>query len=202
MTNLQPKNIHCLALNYQGVGITKIEPLYFVKSAHALCFDGARIEYPEKCLKLWTEVELALVVKNNCINISAEEAPDFISGYTVAADLTCENIANRDHHLAYSKSRKNFCPVQPDVVTLQQIDLSELRLTTAINGKITQTGDLSQMLFNPFKSLSYISQITELCQGDIVLTGTPAGVENNIIRKGDRVLHWIENIGNLEYEII
>ncbi len=202
MPELNPQNIHCLALNYHGVGSVDVEPLYFIKSRQALCFDGAQIHYPERCENLWTEVELVLVIKKHCCKISVDEAVHYIAGFTVGADITCANVASRDHHLAYSKSRKNFCPVSQGIVSLSPSELDDLQLTTSINSKITQTGGLSQMILNPFRALSYVSYITELDAGDILLTGTPAGVENNRIWRGDHVRHEIEKIGSLRYEIV
>lgn len=199
---LNPQNIHCLALNYHGVGPLDVEPLYFVKSRQALCFDEAKIHYPDRCENLWTEVELVIVISRDCYKVSAEDANQFVAGYTIGADLTCANVAGRDHHLAYSKSRKNFCPVSNRIIKLTEEEMANLQLTTTINNQITQTGRLSDMVLNPLRSLSYVSCITELQAGDILLTGTPAGVENNRIYRGDHVRHDIEKIGSLRYEII
>ncbi|MDY0364633.1 MAG: fumarylacetoacetate hydrolase family protein [Arcobacteraceae bacterium] len=198
---IYPENIHCLALNYIGVGENTKKPLYFVKSKNALCFDGSIVNYPNNSSKLWTEVELGIVVKKDCFDISETEAEKYIEGFIVCGDITCENINNRDHHLGFSKSRKNFCPVSSEIVKLRSSELSELNLSTTINGVITQKGFLKDMFYNPYKSFSYISTITELKQGDIILTGTPAGVENNIINIGDKVVHMIEKIGKVSFEV-
>ena len=200
--NLNPQNLHCLALNYKGVAMDDIEPLYFVKSLQALCSEGAQISYPARCKKLWTEVELAIIVAKDGEQISEHDAPGYVAGYVVGADLTCENVANRDHHLAYSKSRKNFCPVSSKIVRLHPDEMTHLELSTKINGRVTQTGNLSQMILTPFKALSYVSFLTELKKGDILMTGTPAGCENNMLYRGDHVVHSIDKIGVLAYDII
>lgn len=199
---INPENIHCLALNYLGVGVDINAPLYFVKSKNSLCFDDSKVSYPDGCHKMWTEVELGIVVKKSCFQVNEIEADKFIDGFIVCADITCENIHDRDHHLAYSKSRKNFCPVSSDIITMSKIESSKLRLSTSINDSLTQEGNTADMFFNPYKALSYISKITELCKGDIILTGTPSGVENNIINIGDRVVHKIDKIGQVSFEVV
>ena len=80
-------------------------------------------------------------------------------------------------------------------------ELTNLKLNTFINGVLTQEGNIDNMFFNPFKSLSYVSSITELCKGDIILTGTPAGVESNTIKIGDKVVHKIEKIGQVSFKV-
>jgi 5-oxopent-3-ene-1,2,5-tricarboxylate decarboxylase/2-hydroxyhepta-2,4-diene-1,7-dioate isomerase len=151
---------------------------------------------------MWTEVELGIVIKEDCFQVKEFEADKYISGFIVCADITSENIHDRDHHLAFSKSRKNFCPVSSDIILMSAIELKNLKLSTHINGTLTQEGNINDMFFNPYKSLSYISTITELCRGDIILTGTPAGVENNIINIGDTVVHKIEKIGEVSFEVV
>jgi len=198
---INPQNIHCLALNYPGVGVSNAPPLYFVKAKSSLCYNFSIIKYPVDIKKLWTEVELGIVVNKNIYNISESEAASYIEGFTVCADLTCSNIAGRDHHLAFSKSRKGFCPINEKITKIGLDSLKSAKLITEINGRITQTGRLDDMIFGPSKSLSYISSITELQKGDLLLTGTPAGVENNIICKGDKIRHIIDNVTELEYEI-
>ena len=198
---INPENIHCLALNYVGVGKNTQEPLYFVKSKNTLCFDGSIVNYPAGCLKMWTEVELGIIVKEDCFQVNESESNEYIEGFIVCADITCENIHNRDHHLAYSKSRKNFCPVSSEIVQISSDELINLKLSTYINDSLTQKGNISDMFFNPYKSLSFISHITHLSKGDLILTGTPSGVENNIIHVGDEVRHDIEKIGKVSFVV-
>lgn len=198
---INPNNIHCLALNYVGVGEMLEEPLYFVKSKNSICFDGTVVKYTSNSSKMWTEVELGIVLKKDCYNISQEEAKEYIDGFIVCGDVTCENLYGRDHHLGYSKSRKGFCPVSDTIVHLNEKQLLNLELTTIINNKITQKGHIKDMFFNPYQSLAYISKITELYKGDIILTGTPAGVENNIIKQGDIIIHKIDKIGQVSFKV-
>ena len=96
-----PENIHCLALNYPGVGANDAEtPLYFVKSKQAYCESGARVRFPAEAPEVWTEVELGIVSARDERDILPADAEAFIAGYVVCADISCENIHGRDHHLA------------------------------------------------------------------------------------------------------
>jgi len=199
---INPQNIHCLALNFQGVGNQSEIPLYFVKSLSALCFEGAQVPCPKNSESMWTEVELGVVIAEDCRNVKESDAHQFIAGYTVCADITCKNLHGRDHHLGFSKSRENFCPVMDGMVQISPQDLPGLLLTTEINGQITQSGYLREIRYDAFKSVAFISEITVLKKGDIILTGTPKGVENNIIHPGDRVKQSISGIGSLSYVII
>lgn len=200
---LNPENIHCLAENYVGVGDEKKEkPLYFVKSRLAFSQCPDEVMYPVDSSILWTEVELGIVVRDNCSAISENMAWDYIDGFVVCADITCSNLYGRDHHLGFSKSRKGFCPMTSDVIALRIEQLMDLKMETEINGKVTQRGAVSQMRYDPVKSLSYVSSIVPLAKGDVILTGTPAGHENNILQRGDRVRQTIDFLGELNYEII
>jgi len=199
---INPENIHCLALNFKGVGIDHEEPLYFVKAMSSLCYSGSVVSYPKNSHKMWTEVELGIIVAHDCKNICIEDAEKYIAGYTVCADITCENLYNRDHHLAFSKSRMNFCPVNNKIVEIPFSSLPNLSLVTQINGITTQLGYMKDVKYDVQRSLSYISSITALKKGDLILLGTPKGVENNQLFPGDHVRHVIDNIGKLEYSIV
>jgi 2-keto-4-pentenoate hydratase/2-oxohepta-3-ene-1,7-dioic acid hydratase in catechol pathway len=199
---MQPRNIHCLALNFQGVGSqADTLPLYFVKSANAYCPSGSAVRIPADVPMVWTEVELGIIVRDDCSDLKPETVSRFIQGFAVCADISCDNILGRDHHLAFSKSRAGFCPVGPDVVPLSLEQTLNLRMTTSINGRETQAGSTSIMVMNVYESLCYISSLTRLQKGDLVLTGTPPGHENNGLHSGDHVRHWIESVGALEYRI-
>ncbi|MEO1263869.1 MAG: fumarylacetoacetate hydrolase family protein [Bacteroidota bacterium] len=199
---INPRNIHCLALNYKGVGSLTQTPLYFVKSLSAYCNEGAEVPYPKDVESMWTEVELTIIIGKEGTNIPVEAAFDYVAGYTVGADITCQNIHQRDHHLGFSKSRYNFCPVLNKVFSISKEDLPSLELITKINGKVTQHGYMSDINYGVAESISYISKITKLEKGDIILTGTPDGVENNIVKPGDKVEHSISGVGNLSFNII
>ncbi len=194
-------NVHALALNFAGVGDPNSPPLYFVKSPMTVCHEGSEVPYPIGTKKMWSEVELGIRVAKDCENVEVENAIDYIEGFTVCGDVTCSNVEGRDHHLAFSKSRKNFCPTLSSVTRLDQASLEELNLKTRINGIETQNGGIQEMKLGPLQSFSFVSKLTPLKRGDLILTGTPKGVENNILKPGDLVEHEISGIGTLKFSI-
>lgn len=199
---MKPENIHCLAFNFPGVSLetSHNEPLYFIKSSSSYSKSGVAIKKPGGASRFWTEVELGIFIKKDCENVPESDVKKYIHGYCVSGDLTCDNIYNRDHHLAYSKSRENFCPCSDIIKT--DIDDFNLRMNTVINGKETQSGNLQDMIYSAYKSISYISSITKLKKNDLIILGTPPGWNNNILYSGDEIVQTIEKIGSLHYSII
>jgi 5-oxopent-3-ene-1,2,5-tricarboxylate decarboxylase/2-hydroxyhepta-2,4-diene-1,7-dioate isomerase len=196
-----PRNIHCLALNYPGVGDTTT-PLYFIKGQSTFNPDATIVEQPKDIHTLWTEVELGIVISADCHQIPTDNAKNYIAGFTICADISANNIDNRDHHLAYSKSRAGFCPTSTKLKQLSYRELFSCSLKTYVNGKLTQEGQITDMKYKPDQCVSYISSLTPLLKGDLILTGTPKGVENNILYRGDTIFQAIDNIGHLEYKIV
>jgi len=199
---MKPENIHCLAFNFPGVSVetTDEKPLYFIKSSISYSKSGTVIKKPEGDSRFWTEVELGIFINEDCENIPENDAKKYIYGFCVSGDLTCDNIYNRDHHLAYSKSRENFCPCSDIIKT--DINDFNLRMNTYINGIETQSGNLQDMIYSPYKSISYISSITKLKKNDLIILGTPPGWNNNFLHSGDEIVQTIESIGSLHYRII
>jgi acylpyruvate hydrolase len=197
-------NIHCLALNYRGIGVSNQDPIYFLKSTNCLSKENDVVPYPMfKVSDVWTEVELGIKIKQSCENISEIEAYDVIEGFFIAGDITCNSIYNRDHHLAFSKSRTGFCPISNNV---KHLDLRNktLMMKTYINGVELQHGNTSDMILNPYQSLSYISKLVKLNKDDIILTGTPTTINGGpqidcLVSPGDVIKHMIEELGELNY---
>lgn len=198
-------NIHCLALNYKGVGEINQDPIYFLKSTSCLAYEGGEIPYPKFNTKnVWTETELGIKIAMDCENISEEGAFDVIEGFFIAGDITCENKYNRDHHLASSKSRTGFCPINTNVFNLD-LRNKTLYLKTYINQTLKQHGNTSDMILNPYKSISYISKFVKLQKGDIILTGTPTTINGGpqydcLVNPGDNITHVVEGLGELNYK--
>ena len=189
-------NIHCLALNYKGVGNDNEPPLYFLKSKNCITYNNGIVPYPKfEVNQVWTEVELAIVIgKLNTIK-----------GFMVAGDITCGNICNRDHHLPMSKARTGFCPIG-GFTSIDNINIDSIfEMTTSINDIETQNGTTLDMKYNIRESIHYVSKIIELQENDILLTGTPitpgGGPQYDcIVEPGDKVKHTIKGIGEITYE--
>ena len=192
-----PSKVVGLAYNYKDlVGEQEIyqEPLIFIKPSTSVIGPGDSI-YVQKGKKTWAEVEIAIVIKKTCKNISVESANDYILGYTIGNDVTTENIYGRDHHLARSKSWDTFCPlgnfINSDFVADNVI------LENRINDELYQSGSSVNRIVNDFEALALVSKYITLHPGDVILTGTPANAMNSLITGGDYVSLKIDFLGEL-----
>ena len=122
-----------------------------------------------------------------------ERVPDVIFGYTCANDVTARDLQAKDGQWARAKGFDTFCPIGPWIET--DLDPADLELTTIVNGEIRQNARTSQLLHDVTALVSYISDVMTLLPGDVLLTGTPAGV--GPLKEGDEVSVTIENIGTL-----
>ena len=149
---------------------------------------------------MWVETELAIVVGKPLHKASMEEASQAILGVTIANDVTAANLYGRDHHLARSKSLPTFCPVGSVLTT--DVNTENLRITTKINGKLTQESTTANRILNDVETLALVSKYIQLLPGDIVLSGTPAGAMESTVNEGDQVILEIESLGKLTNQII
>lgn len=194
----EARKVIALAYNYKGLVGKKNkydEPLIFFKSLMGLIGHKAVVSYPPFAKKVWQEVELTVVIKKRCKNVSLKTAAQYVLGYTCGNDITCENILSRDWHLARSKGLDTFCPLGPFLV--KGIDPDNLALSSYINGKTTQSSSTADMIISARQSVALVSKYFTLEPGDVILTGTPAGATDAVIRPGDTVTAKIESIGTL-----
>jgi 2-keto-4-pentenoate hydratase/2-oxohepta-3-ene-1,7-dioic acid hydratase in catechol pathway len=199
---ISPSKIIALGYNYKdlvGERTSYDEPIIFIKPNSSIIGPNEKIIIPER-RKTWLEIELGIVIKKTCRNVSVQDAHNYILGYTIANDITMENILNRDHHLIRSKGWDTFCPIGPHIET--DIDTSNLKLTSRINGKIMQCSNVNKRILNDFETVSFISEKISLYPGDLIITGTPANAESSIINDGDLLELSIENIGTLTNRVI
>lgn len=197
------KKIIAFGYNYKGlVGAKKSheEPIVFFKSLSGLVADQADVRYPSFGKKVWLEVELAIIIKKAGKNIVLEQANDHILGYTCGNDITCENILNRDWHLARAKGLDTFCPLGPYLI--KGIDVSNLKLRSYINEKVSQESTTSDMILSVEELIVLASRYFSLGAGDVILTGTPAGATDAVIRPGDKIKIEVESIGVLENKVV
>tara|TARA_B100000886_G_scaffold314177_1_gene251295 strand:+ start:433 stop:1182 length:750 start_codon:yes stop_codon:yes gene_type:complete len=198
----QPTKVIALGYNYKDLVGQKDqydEPVIFLKPPSSIIGHNQTIRIPTNS-KVWTEVELAIVIGKQGSNIPIENAESYIFGYTIGNDVTMSNILNRDHHLARSKCLDTFCPLGPIIVT--DFDIKSKKLANEINDKISQESNTRNMILNNKEIVSLVSSFMTLLPGDIILTGTPANAENSIIKSGDTVKVSIQGLGELVNKVI
>ncbi|MBW4458824.1 MAG: fumarylacetoacetate hydrolase family protein [Nodosilinea sp. WJT8-NPBG4] len=174
---------------------TPPEPLLFIKPSTAVTATGAPIYYPPQSTQVDYEGELAVVIGDRCAHVPPEAARAKIWGYTIANDVTARDLQKRDSQWTRAKGFDTFCPLGPWIV--RELSAGAL-LQTFLNGQAApvQSASIEEMIYSPDYLVSYISEIMTLLPGDVILTGTPAGV--GPLRVGDQVRVEIEGIGALE----
>jgi 2-keto-4-pentenoate hydratase/2-oxohepta-3-ene-1,7-dioic acid hydratase in catechol pathway len=175
------------------------EPLLFLKPPTTVIAADSEIQYPSQSQRVDYEGELAVVMGDRCCNCTPEVAQAKIWGYTIANDVTARDLQQQDSQWTRAKGFDTFCPLGPWIV--REISPAA-RLQTFLNNAAqpVQSALLNQMVFSPDFVVSYISQVMTLLPGDVVLTGTPAGV--GAMQVGDRVRVEIEGIGYLENTVV
>lgn len=207
-----PNKIICLAFNYvdhaeeQGLEAPE-DPAIVIKPRTALNGTESDIVCPDFVTQLDYEVELALIVGKTCKNVSVDEASSAIFGYMVFNDVSARDIQFKDKQFTRGKSFDSFAPCGPWITTADEIkDPQNLKLTTKINGELRQNSSTSNMFIKIPEIISKISQVLTLEKGDIISTGTPAGVMLNkpnavFLKDGDSVEMEIEGLGVLKNTI-
>ncbi|MBE1562953.1 fumarylacetoacetate hydrolase family protein [Nonomuraea africana] len=175
------------------------EPLIFMKPSTSVIGHGDAIAYPtSQSQRVDFEGELALVIGRLCREVPAERAKDVIFGYTCANDVTARDLQKKDVQFTRAKGFDTFCPIGPWIQT--DLDASDLALTTTVNGEIRQSGRTSQLINDIPALVAYVSAVMTLIPGDVILTGTPAGV--GPLEIGDEVSVGIEGIGTLTNKVV
>jgi len=175
------------------------EPVIFLKPSTAVIGLRDPIVYPaELSERVDFEGELAVVIGRLCRQVPAARVPEVIFGYTCANDVTARDLQARDGQWARAKGFDTFCPLGPWIQT--DIDPGDLELTTVVNGEIRQNARTSQLMHDVTALVTYVSAVMTLLPGDVLLTGTPAGV--GPLKEGDEVSVTIENIGTLTNGVI
>jgi len=175
------------------------EPLIFLKPPSALLAPEEAIVYPEDVTKrVDYEGELAVVIKKRARHVTPEQAPAAIFGYTCCNDVTARDLQKKDGQWSRAKGFDTFCPLGPVIAT--DVEPSQLRIRTLLNGDIKQDAPVSAMLFDVPTLVSYVSKVMTLLPGDVITTGTPSGV--GPMQRGDVVEVWIEGIGRLRNRVV
>lgn len=204
------KNIICIGLNYQDhiaeTSLAKSDfPEIFTKTTRALNGHEAPIIMSPYAKKYDYEGELVIIIGKEGKYVSEENATDYILGYTIGNDFSARDLQFRGSQWILGKTLDGFAPIGPSLVTADDFDFDNARITTKVNGHIRQEASLQQMIFKPAQIISYLSQFMTLQEGDIIFTGTPSGVilgDNESkwswLKDGDQISISITGIGQLD----
>ncbi|MFL7870318.1 MAG: fumarylacetoacetate hydrolase family protein [Anaerolineales bacterium] len=194
----QPTKIICVGRNYVdhakelGNDVPKI-PLIFMKPPSSIIANGETIILPPQSKQVEHEGELVVVIGKRGKNIIAEKANDYIFGYTVGNDITARDLQKTDELWTRAKGFDTFCSFGPWIDT--EFDPSDAVVTCRVNGQMRQMASTRDMVFNIGVLIAYISSIMTLEPGDLIFTGTPAGV--GALKDGDEVVVEIEGLAEL-----
>ncbi len=195
---VQPSKIVCVGRNYAAHAAEHEAevpslPLLFLKPPSAVLNAGETIQLPPQSEQVEHEAELAAVVGRRGRWIPPEEAQDYLLGYTIANDVTARDLQQSDGQWTRGKGFDTFCPLGPWIET--ELDPADVLLTCSVNGQMRQMGSSRDMVFPVARLVAFISAVMTLEPGDVILTGTPAGV--GPLLDGDEVSVEIEGIGVL-----
>ncbi len=196
---IAPSKIVCVGRNYADHAhelgnAVSAEPLLFLKAPSSIIAHNETIELPSASSRVEYEGELAVVIRRRVRCITADENPfDYVLGYTCLNDVTARDLQKKDVQFTRGKSFDTFCPVGPFIIT--ELDPSALAIETRVNNDARQRGNTRDMIFPVAHLLRYISAQMTLEAGDLIATGTPAGV--GPLSSGDTVEVEIERVGTL-----
>jgi 2,4-didehydro-3-deoxy-L-rhamnonate hydrolase len=207
-----PQKIVCVGLNYrdhaeeQGVELPKA-PLFFAKYTTALIGPGDPIVIPPVVTQCDYEAELGVVIGATVRNVSKENALEAVRGYVCANDVSARDLQFADGQWTRGKSPDTFCPVGPLVPATEIPDPHNLRIRAIVSGEVLQDSTTANLIFGIDEIISHASLTSTLEPGDLILTGTPAGVgvfrdPKRLLRPGDEVTIEIERIGELTNPVV
>lgn len=201
---VKPSKIVAIGMNYKDHAMergkaTPEEPLIFLKPSSAVIGPRDIIVYPKMAKRVDYEGELAVVIKKKAHLLSDDDnVEDYILGYTCMNDVTARNLQERDGQFTRAKSFDTFAAIGPCIAT--DVDPSLLRIKTFLNGKLKQSAKTKNLIFPVTFLVKFVSEIMTLYPGDIISTGTPAGI--GPMSPGDRVDVQIEGIGTLSNTVM
>lgn len=195
----EPSKIVCVGRNYVehakelGNEVPKV-PLIFLKPPSSIIPNGGTVILPPQSSQVEHEAELVVVIGKRGRNITAEQAKRHIFGYTIGNDITARDLQKTDGQWTRAKGFDTFCSFGPWIDT--EFDPADAVITCRVNGQMRQMASTRDMVFNVGTLIAYISSVMTLEPGDLIFTGTPAGVGE--LRNGDEVLVEIEGLGVLK----
>ncbi len=225
---VRPAAIYCAGANYsdhvtemnaaQGKGpepdphTLGLKPWHFIKSAHAIVGPGVAVKIPPETKKMDWEVELGAIIGKTAKRVSEADALKYVAGYTVTNDLSARDLGWRppvpntspfySDWLAH-KSFDGSAPIGPWIVPASEIgDPQNLGIRLSVNGVVKQDSNTSKMIYNLAEQIAQLSLRITLHPGDLIMTGTPAGVgagRNEFLKPGDSLELWCEKVGTLKH---
>jgi 2-keto-4-pentenoate hydratase/2-oxohepta-3-ene-1,7-dioic acid hydratase in catechol pathway len=209
----QPGKIICIGLNYRrhaaesGMAVPKT-PVLFSKFNNALTGHGHPVAIPPDTQQMDYEAELAVVIGRQCRHVAEADALDVVFGYCNANDISARDLQMATSQWLLGKTPDGFLPLGPLLVTAEEIpDPGALRITCTVNGELRQDSNTADLIFSVAQIISYLSRYITLDPGDIISTGTPAGVamgraDKPWLRPGDVVTVAIDGLGTLTNQIV
>jgi 2,4-didehydro-3-deoxy-L-rhamnonate hydrolase len=208
----RPGKVVCVGLNYrdhaeeQGVGLPAA-PLLFAKFTTALIGPGAPIVIPSIVEQADYEAELAVVIGRTVRRVSKENAFEAVRGYLVANDVSARDLQFADRQWTRGKSPDSFCPIGPMTPAAEVPDPHALGIRAILNGVTVQDSNTSKLIFGIDEIISYVSQTSTLEEGDLILTGTPAGVgvfrdPQRLLQPGDEITIEIDGLGSITNPVV
>jgi 2-keto-4-pentenoate hydratase/2-oxohepta-3-ene-1,7-dioic acid hydratase in catechol pathway len=208
----RPGKIVCVGLNYkdhaaeQGVDLPEA-PLFFAKYTTALIGPGDAIVIPSVVQKADYEAELGVVIGTTVKQVSKESALEAVAGYVVANDVSARDLQFADGQWTRGKSPDTFCPVGPLVPAAEVADPHALGIRAILNGETMQDSSTANLIFGIDEIISYASRTSTLEAGDLILTGTPAGVgvfrdPQRLLQPGDEITIEIDGLGSITNPVV
>lgn len=211
----RPSKIVCIGLNFHdhaaesGMAVP-VEPVIFFKATTALCGPDDPVVIPRNGTKLDWEVELAVVIGRKAQYVTRAQAPGFIAGYALHNDYSERSFQlERGGQWVKGKSADTFAPIGPFLATRDEIpDSGSLGMWLTVNGEMRQKGSTANMIFDAQTLVSYVSEFMTLLPGDVISTGTPAGVglgmrpEPQYLKPGDVVELGIDRLGRSRQKVV
>ncbi len=206
---LRPGKILCSGVNYASHAdenpnaTMPTEPFFFSKLPSAVIGPGTPIRIPRPGTLTDYEVELAMVIGRRAYRVAEADALDYVFGWTILHDVSARDIQFKDVQITLGKNPDTFAPIGPEVVTADELgDPSTLRVSTTLNGRTMQDSSTAEMLFSPARLLAFLTDLITLEPGDLVTTGSPAGVGTFrdppvYLQPGDTVTVSVDRIGDL-----
>jgi len=203
MMPVVPSKVVAIALNYREHAEelhlpVPVEPIIFLKPLSALCGPDDPIVFPPQAQRVDYEAELAIVIKKRCHHTAAERAREHVLGYTCLNDVTARDLMARDGQWTRAKGFDSFCPVGPCIAT--DIDPNGVDVESYLNGEKKQGSNTKHCIFPIEDLIARVSAVMTLLPGDVIATGTPAGI--GPMRPGDKVEVRIAGIGSLKNPVI